>query len=413
VVSRTSPALGALLAASLLGVAMTRSSFARADDPPSDGPPPEWLDDAAKTTDDAQPGDAAAPAAPGSTPAPAPAKPAAKPESVAAARAVVHHAPISTAMASEDFVVDVLLDEPHLAKGITLVHRAEKAPPVETPFARSADGYRAVIPGSKVTGAFAYAIELELIDGRRVAVFASREDPHPVQILPDATDERERALLAKLGGRRSRASVSSEYADFGSTTTATGERSDRYWGVEGRYTYRPLRTVAEFGFRGGVVRGTSDGTVDPRTGEQPAVGINYGASSVRFRLTDLWHIELEGLASISDEGFSTGGGSNVLIGDPYGSKLVLGASFVGLSEDTYFGSKFFSRVDLAAHERVTVSPIIEITDMPNADRFGVRLLAAVDVEIGGGFSAQLHGGYQARRAASGGPGIGGGVSLDF
>ena len=288
-----------------------------------------------------------------------------------------------------------------------------KGPLVETPFARGASGYRVVIAGAEVTGSFAYAIELTLLDGRRVAAFASREDLHPVQLLPDAMDEHERALLEGLGGRRSSASASGEYVDFGSTTVAGRERSDRYWGVEGKYTYRPLRTIAEFGFRGGVVRGTSAGTVDPRTGEQPDVGLNYGASSVRFRFADLWHMELEGLASISDEGFSTGGGTKLLVGNPYGSKLVLGASFVGLSEDTYFGSKFFSRVDLAAHERVTVSPIIEITDMPNADRYGVRLLAEVAVAIGAGFSAQINGGYQARVAASGGPGIGGGVTLDF
>ncbi len=405
--------LGRPLAAAIVAAGLTLTGHARADDPPASSPPAEWLDESAAPASSppatpADPADGASSAAPAAAPA------ARKTDAVSpVVRAVVHHAPMSTAQAGSDFVVDVILEDPHLARGIELLHRLGKGPIVATPFARSVDGYRAVIEGAKVGEGLAYAIELELQDGRRVAVFASREDLHPVQVLPDAMDEHERTLLASLGGRRSRAAISTEYVDFGSTTTRAGERTDRYWGVEGRYTYRPLRTVAEFGFRGGVVRGTSPSNVDPGTGEQPDVGLNYGASSVRIRFADLWHMELEGLASISDEGFSTGGGTKLLVGNPYGSKLVLGASFVGVSEATYFGSKFFSRVDLAASERVTVSPTIEITDMPNADRYGVRLLAEVDVEIGGGFSAQINGGYQARRAASGGPGIGGGVTLDF
>lgn len=399
-------------AGAILVAISSHAAVARAEDPPPP-PPREWVEEGAKpdaTASAASPGPDAADVP---TDASNPTEPTKRPAPANAVRAVVHHAPISTAQASDDLVVDVVLDEPHLAKGITLVYRIGKGPLVEAPFARATSGYRVVIDGAKVRDGLGYAIELELLDGRRVAVFASRDELHPVQVLADGMDEHERVLLSRLGGRRSSASASGEYVDFGSTTVGGRQRNDRYWGVEGRYTYRPLRTIAEFGFRGGVMRGTSSGIVNAATGEQPEVGLNYGASNVRFRFADLWHMEIEGLASISDEGFSTGGGAKLLVGNPYGSKLVLGASFVGLSEETYFGSKFFSRVDLAAHERVTVSPIIEITDMPNADRYGVRLLAEVGVAIGGGFSAHVNGGYQARVAASGGPGIGGGVTLEF
>jgi hypothetical protein len=313
----------------------------------------------------------------------------------------VHHAPISSAIEKRDLVVLVELDDPHLVKSVVLVFRSEGQALEQAELRRGDGGYEATIPASKVVGSIAYAIEVERTDGSRIAVFASRAALHSVQLLPEATDEREARLLARLGGRRSVVSASSEYADFDASTAGR----DYFWKVEGRYVYRPLRTVAEFGIRGGVIRGEA--------GSASQVGLNYGAPSVRFRMHDHWHLELEGMASISDEGFSTGGGAALMIGDPYASKLVLGTSFVGISDESYFGSRFYSRVDLAAHQRVTVSPIIEITDMPNATLWGVRLLAELAVDLGAGFGASLHGGYQARASASGGPSVGGSLALGF
>ncbi len=315
-------------------------------------------------------------------------------------------------------MIDAGLDDPHLARAVTLVYRGPDRAIHQVLFRRSTDGYRAAIPAEHVHGALAYSIEVTTTAGETELVFATRDDPHPVQLLPDASAEREAELLERLGGRRSVATLGSEYASFGSQDAPDGASvNDAFWRVEGRYTYRPLRTVAEFWIRGGVMRGTTPATGSDDDGNATLVesdrGLNYGAPGVRFRLHDAWHLELEGMASISDEGFSTGGGFNLLVGDPYGSKLVLGAAFIGLGEATYFGSKFASRVDLAVHERVTVSPIIEITDMPNAEQFGVRLLANVGVDFGGGFSADLQGGYQARIAASGGPALGGSASLAF
>lgn len=313
----------------------------------------------------------------------------------------VHHSPISSAVEKRPLVFVVELDDPHLVRRVALVFQSAGHALEELDLRRGERGYEATIPESKVVGTLAYAIEVERTDGTRVAVFASREAPHPVRLLPEATDEREARLLTRLGGRRSVVSASSEYADF----DASNGTSDYFWRVEGRYVYRPLRTVAEFGIRGGVIRGESGGS--------SLVGLNYGAPSLRLRMHEHWHLELEGMASISDEGFSTGGGMALMIGDPYASKLVLGMAFVGLSDDSYFGSRFYSRVDLAAHERVTVSPIIEITDMPNAERWGVRLLAEIGIDLGAGFVAGLQGGYQARVSATGGPSVGGSLALGF
>src|SRR6185312_1783957 len=94
-------------------------------------------------------------------------------------------------------------------------------------------------------------------------------------VIDDHTDVRERAALKRLGGRRSVVSAGADYVRFGTTTAAaaipcapaqtactpgqlvTPSVADQYWRVEAGYTYRPLRTVAEFGIKIGVVRGTS------------------------------------------------------------------------------------------------------------------------------------------------------------
>jgi hypothetical protein len=63
-------------------------------------------------------------------------------------------------------------------------------------------------------------------------------------------------------------------------------------------------------------------------------------------------------------------------------------------------------MDIAARHGLVISPIVEVTDMPHADRFGVRLLTEARYDTGKGFGLGLVGGYQARVATSGGPTLG-------
>jgi hypothetical protein len=70
-------------------------------------------------------------------------------------------------------------------------------------------------------------------------------------------------------------------------------------------------------------------------------------------------------------------------------------------------------MDIAVVERVMISPMIEVTDMPHAEAFGVRLLGEAAFVLGGGFAAGVRGGYQARKSTSGGPSFGGHVALAF
>jgi len=337
----------------------------------------------------------------------------------------LRHAPVSTARAHEALSIHADIVYPQLVKRALLVYRPAKQKGFEeVEFRRGAPGpYVAVVPGDHVASpGLHYTIELERIDGARQAVFSSRAEPYRVQIPEDGMDAIEQAQSQRVEDRRSVFSSRAEYVSFGRSVAAV-ERSDGqlvdevvddwYYRVEGGYTYRPLRTISEFSIRVGVVRGSAPVPVrelQPGQSEDERfdVGLNYGAATVRFRMHDLWHVDGSVLANVTEVGFSAGTGATLHIGDLRGSKLSLGFEAIET-----FGLRFFTQVDIRAHDRVRVSPIIEATNAPSADDFGVRLLGEVGWDIGYGFAVAGRGGYQARDATSGGPAGGGTVSYAF
>jgi hypothetical protein len=328
----------------------------------------------------------------------------------------LHHAAIGVAKAHEALSIEASIDFPNLVKKASLVYRPSGKEQRIVPFLRGATGdlYLAVIPAEDVEPpGLAYAIEIEQTDGATVPVFASAAQMHDVAVSEDVMDTGERALLEHLGGKRSVFSSSFDYVLFGNTTSSTvgaGGQSadvrDYYFRTEGAYTYRPLRTVVEFSLRAGVVRGTSPvpGLTDPND-PRTKVGLNYASPTVLFRLGDGFHLETEALISVTEIGFSAGGGAALHIGDPYGSKLVLGFETIKT-----FGSRGYARLDIA-RTRFRVSPIVEVTDMPHADRAGVRLLTELAFKFDQGFDLAVRAGYQARDFKTGGPGVG--VSLGY
>ncbi len=346
--------------------------------------------------------------------APAEVQPAAEPR--------LHHAPLAVARAHEDLVISASIDHPELVKRALLHYvSARDSEPRTIEFARSAGApYVAVIPGARIdAGHVAYWIELELQNDRRAAVFASEEQPQIVAVPELPADARERVLLNRFQGRRSVFSLSADYVDFGHSavpivTPSGTEQStvrDRYYRIEGGYTYRLLRTVVEFSLRSGVVRGTSPVPIRDQdaSGRDPfGVGLNYGAPSAQFRLNDECTLEAEFLTSVTEDGFAVGSGAALLLGDAYGAHLTLGGEVIGT-----FGSRFFTRLDVPMSQRVTLAPIIEVTNMPHADEYGVRLLLELKIDVGQGFAAGLRGGYQARLATDGGPGAGTTLSYSF
>ena len=312
----------------------------------------------------------------------------------------LHHAPVSVARPGESITIAAAIDHPELVRSAFVVYRTDVDILHQVPFQRASSGpYLAIIPPEDVrTPGVAYTIELEPVAGPRRTAFASRDEMQAIEVPEDIVEARERAAEQRLGGRRSVVSTSAEYVVFGQRSEIEGRVvADRYWRTEVGYTYRPLRTVAEFGIRAGVVRGPNP---DPDPTKRD-LGLNYGAPSVRFRLGEIWHLEGEFLSSITEIGFSVGTGAALLIGDPYGSKLSLGFESIQV-----FGTRLYSRMDIAARRDLLLSPIVEVTDMPHAERFGVRLLTEVRYDAGQGFGLAVIGGYQARVATSGGPTLG-------
>jgi hypothetical protein len=331
-----------------------------------------------------------------------------------------HHAPVSVAEAHQPLAVRAEIDHPELVRRVLLVYRLGDEPGFRSiEFLRASDGpYVAIIPEEEVNWpSITYAIELERTDGKREAVFATRAAPHRVLVPEDLMDIRERALYERHAGRRSLFAGSFEYVSFGKSRVdpaiGDGDVSDYYWRAEGSYTYRPFRIVSEFGVRAGVLRGKAPVPVRelaPGQSEQERydVGLNYGGPRVRFRATDIVHLDGELVVGVTEVGFSWGGGGAILIGDAYGAKLTLGFESLEI-----FGTRLYSRMDLVAGAGVTVAPMIEVSDMPSADKFGVRLLGEVAVDVGQGFGVALRGGYQARVSTSGGPSVGATLSYAF
>lgn len=332
----------------------------------------------------------------------------------------LHHAPRTVTPAGEVFVVKAEIVQPQLVRQAWLIYRASPSEPIqELPFRRASTGpYVAVVPAAQVKAPqLLYSVEVETLDGQRRPVFASRASMFPVSVPPDYDDLREQALLTRLEGKRSEVTASGEYVLFGTTdATLTDPDSgatyvegiqDRYYRLESGYTYRPLGTVAEFSIRLGVVRGRSV-VPDESDASEFDVGLNYASPRVRFRINESFHVETELLTSVTEVGFSLGAGGAVLIGDPYGSRLTFGFESVQT-----FGTRLYTRMDIPASDRVSVAPVIEVTDMPHADRYGVRLLSEVGVDAGAGFRLSARGGYQARTFTSGGPSVGASMAYAF
>ncbi|MFO0659392.1 MAG: hypothetical protein U0165_06130 [Polyangiaceae bacterium] len=341
-------------------------------------------------------------------------------------RAKIRHAGVLNAKRDEALLLRASIERPELVRRLIVVYTVSgDDSPHEIPFERAANGpYAAMIPAKDLKApGIAYMIELESLDGTRSPAFYSRERLHFVHVLDDETDQRERALLKRLHGRRSEITTTAELVRFGQTSATVQDRSvepingtyptvqkkisDQYYRIEASYTYRVLRDVAEFGIRAGVVRGES---VVPNETDSSKykVGLNYGAPTLRIRATDWFHIEGTFLTSVTEVGFSVGGGAAVMLGDPYGQKLTVGFESIQI-----FGTRGYSRLDLPLTDRVAVAPIIEISDMPHASQAGVRLLTEVGLDLGGGFRGAVRGGYQARNFNSGGPSLGGTIAYAF
>ncbi len=376
-----------------LGLAALCVAFTRALPAAADGPPP------ATTT-------SAAPVASASAPLAASAPP--------LVSASIEHTPLIAAPRRQPLRITASLrDTDRLVAAYVIYETESSGGQRQAIFRRSSlgEGWIAEIPSDHLGGdTLAYAIEGRVADGGAQPLFASRTDPQRVQLQDARADAAEANALERLGGRRSVVASSFEYVSFGRRTAGVDlpaaqgivvKSPDRYVRAEAGYTYRVLRDVAEFGLRIGVVRGDSPG-------RDREVGLNYGAPHLRVRAAPFLHFEGSIFTGITEVGFAFGVGGSVHVGEPYGTKLVLGLETIEV-----FGTRGYSRLDVLAPLGLTLSPMVEITDMPHATATGVRLLLEASRPVAGGLTIAARGGYQARDEATGGPTLGIGAAYAF
>ena len=331
------------------------------------------------------------------------------------------HTPISTARAGETIDIDATLVDRKDVKRVVLVYRTlpGDAPQVVAMKRRSSTRYVASIPVARPT--VFYNIEIERDDGERRSLFATRERPHRIQVAEDISEVRERALLERVEGRRSLLTARGEYVSFGESDATVLEEGDTprnvavddgYWRAELSYHYRFFGFVSQLGMRAGVLRGSApvgpEEASDKTGDERFESGLNYVAPTLRLRMHDAVHVDLDVVTSVTDDGFGIGGGGALIIGDPLATRLELG--FEGVSG---FGMRFGGRLAIAASEWLLFAPTIEVTNMPNAEVFGVRLLGDIELHPGAGFFIGAGGGYQAREATAGGASFAGRLGYAF
>ena len=233
------------------------------------------------------------------------------------------------------------------------------------------------------------------------------------------SDVVERRLLEQVNGRRHELTASGEWVDFGATEIVTETpgngvprrqiSDDHYWRAEARYDYRFLLVLYSLGLRLGVLRGTSPIEDRYPTGDDPhAAGLNYAVPELRLRFHDVFHMDAGVIIGVNDEGFAFGGTGAMHIGDLYGPRLTL--AFEGVQQ---LGVTAKTQVHLPLVDWLELAPVVELTNLPAGDRFGLRMLGDVVVRPGAGLSIRARGGYQTRFSEGGGPTIGGGLGLAF
>ncbi|HJZ84290.1 MAG TPA: hypothetical protein VKN99_03925 [Polyangia bacterium] len=243
------------------------------------------------------------------------------------------------------------------------------------------------------------------IEADGAPAFASADEPYFVTVA--ATEE---SLLASSAlrandGRRSRARVQGEYVDFGSR----GDFSDRYFRLEGDYSYSLYRAVYTIRIGGGLLRASTfqgDLASGSATAEQP--GLDYGYAEIRFRLAENVFLDTRGLLGATEVGFQAGGGGAVLLGKPETVYVALGGEVMGR-----IGAEAFLRLHWDTIPTVPMSATIALSDFPGHERpTGVRLVVDASHPVGPvTLTAKL--GYQARDTEIGGATLGLGVERAF
>ncbi|MEO1268762.1 MAG: hypothetical protein AAFX99_11735 [Myxococcota bacterium] len=248
--------------------------------------------------------------------------------------------------------------------------------------------------------------------------FATPEQPHPVLVRGETREMRRDARLERHDGRRSqfrligdgtvygRRVVGASELPEGATgpTGVTDANSDWFWRTELAYTYRPLRTLYDFHFGVGVMRGNratltlDDGVSAPvgvtRSIDEP--GLNYGYGGLTLELGRNFSTEARVILGASEQGFVAGVGGLLRIGTIGGTRLELGGEAI---QDA--GALGFLRFAWDTIDRVPMALAVELSSWPDVsvNPRSTRLLYDVGFEVTQGLTLDARVGYATRLEA--------------
>ena len=214
--------------------------------------------------------------------------------------------------------------------------------------------------------------------------------PEELSVEPDPMALADRANRSRIG----------LYAENVSFDGLAGD--DRYTLLEGAFLYRVLHPAlysVTLGF--GVYQGEGGTNAELDAGDSRAVGLNYGAVELEFRLHEYFALIGKGLAGNATTGFTAGAEGKTRIGPEQGTSLVLGASTNAAIGDT--GSL---QLNWDTVPGFPMSGTVIVTNMPVGADARVRLVYELRRPFGDVFELALRTSYGARDADHGGLGLG-------
>ena len=236
--------------------------------------------------------------------------------------ALVRHLPPSEALAGSELRLIAVIDDAWAEGGLIARYRwvGDDGRFFSAPFRRSsAGGYYAVIPAAAVKRpGLAYYIE-----GSSAARphFASPNDPHVVRVERQASKAWAEQELYRLGDRRYSLTVDTHYQDFGNSLG-----TDRYGRGEIDWTYRLITGLYSINLGFGFLEGRTPTGLEPDATTERR-GYRYGFGGLRFRLRESVWVDGKVMIGMSDEGFSPGGGGQLILGDDWRTCVKLGAEY--------------------------------------------------------------------------------------
>lgn len=272
------------------------------------------------------------------------------------------------------------------------------------------DGYQARL-GAVSPPSFDYWV-VRVTPAGEEPVFASEVAPQIVLVRDGERVEHEEHGLASVGGHRSAIDASFEWVDFGHRQigVSTG-LPDEYWHASAGYAYSFFDVVETIRFEFDSFRGAEGDLARARAGAMVGghqVGLDYGRAEIVWYLLPLLRLRTAGIFGFSQRGFEGGAAGDLVIGDPRGVQVDLGATGI-----TGLGLTIRARLGFLALPIVPLGASIEVTNFPAGEDFGVRLLLDAGIVLYPGALLRVRGGYQSRTAVSGGASLGGEVVFAF